>query len=86
MPVDELKIQPVLFPPSVEFVAFQVAPPVAVDLLIEQKETETVPLALDNVWLAAVTEPIVIRLPAVPDRLKLLNVLVVAAVNLKDAG
>ena len=56
------------------------------DLLIEQKETETVPLALDSVWLAAVTEPMVIRFPAVPDRLKLLNVLVVPAVNRIDAG
>ena len=37
-------------------------------------------------WLAAVTEPIVIRLPDVPDRLKLLNVLVVPAVNSTDAG
>jgi hypothetical protein len=80
------KLHPVLLPPSVEFVAFQVAPPVAVDLLIEQKETDTVPLALDNVWLAAVTEPMVIRFPAVPDKLKLVNVLVVAAVNRIDAG
>ena len=37
-------------------------------------------------WLAAVTEPMVIRLPAVPDKLKLLNVLVVPAVNRIDAG
>ena len=37
-------------------------------------------------WLAAVTEPMVIRFPAVPDKLKLLNVLVVPAVNRTDAG
>ena len=41
---------------------------------------------MDNVWLAAVTEPMVIRLPDVPDKLKLLNVLVVPAVNRIDAG
>ena len=46
----------------------------------------TVPLDLLNVCCAAVTEPMVIKLPAVPDRLKLLNVLVVAAVNNTDAG
>ena len=82
-----MKIHPELLPPSVEFApAYQPAPPVAVDLLIDRKSELTVPLALDKVWLAAVTEPIVIRLPDVPDRLKLLNVLVVPAVNKIDAG
>ena len=78
-----------MFPPFTlpfEVKDSQVAPPVAVDLLIEQKETETVPLALDSVWLAAVTEPMVTKLPAVPDKLKLVNVLVVPAVNKIDAG
>ena len=37
-------------------------------------------------WLAAVTEPMVIKFPAVPDKLKLVNVLVVPAVNNTDAG
>ena len=66
--------------------ASQSAPPGADDRLIEQNETETVPLVLDSVWLAAVTEPMVIKLPDVPDRLKFVNVLVVAAVNNTDAG
>ena len=82
-----MNIHPVLFPPSVEFApAYHPAPPVAVDLLIDKKSELTVPLALDNVWLAAVTEPIVIKFPDVPDKLKLLNVLVVPAVNRIDAG
>ena len=66
--------------------AYHPAPPVAVDLLIDRKSELTVPLALDKVWLAAVTEPMVIKLPDVPDRLKFVNVLVVAAVNSTDAG
>ena len=78
---------PELLPPSVEFApAYQLAPPVVVDLLIDRKSELTVPLALDKVWLAAVTEPMVTRFPAVPDKLKLLNVLVVPAVNRIDAG
>jgi hypothetical protein len=82
-----VNIHPELLPPSVEFApAFQVAPPVAVDLLIDKKSELTVPLAFDNVWLAAVTEPMVIKFPDVPDKLKLLNVLVVPAVNRIDAG
>jgi len=82
-----VKIHPELLPPSVEFApAYQPAPPVAVDLLIDRKSELTVPLALDNVWLAAVTEPMVIRFPDVPDRLKFVNVLVVPAVNRIDAG
>jgi hypothetical protein len=83
------KLHPVLLPPStLPFTvnASQVAPPVPFDLLIEQNETDTVPLALDSVWLAAVTEPMVIKFPAVPDKLKLLNVLVVPATNRIDAG
>jgi len=82
-----VKIHPELLPPSVEFApAYHPAPPVAVDLLIDRKSELTVPLALDNVWLAKVGEPIVIRFPAVPDKLKLVNVFVVPAVNKTDAG
>ena len=82
-----VKTHPELLPPSVEFApAYQPAPPVAVDLLIDRKSELTVPLALDKVWLAAVTEPIVIKFPAVPNKLKLVNVLVVPAVNKIDAG
>ena len=66
--------------------AYHPAPPVAVDLLMDRKSALTVPLALDSVWLAAVTEPMVIKFPDVPDKLKLLNVLVVPAVNKTDAG
>ena len=66
--------------------AYHPAPPVAVDLLIDKKSELTVPLALDKVWLAAVTEPMVIKFPDVPDRLKFVNVLVVPAVNRTDAG
>jgi len=69
------------FPP-----AYHPAPPAAVDLLIDKKSALTVPIALDSVWFAAVTEPIVIKFPDVPDKLKLLNVLVVPAVNKIDAG
>ena len=48
---------------------------------------DTVPLALDNVWLAAVEELIVIKLPDVPDSENPeRNVVVVAAVNNTDAG
>ena len=82
-----VKIHPELLPPSVEFApAYQPAPPVAVDLLIDRKSELTVPLAFDNVWLAAVTEPMVIKFPDVPERLKFVNVLVVPAVNKTDAG
>ena len=82
-----VNIHPELLPPSVELApAYHPAPPVAVDLLIDRKSELTVPLALDSVWLAAVTEPMVIRFPDVPERLKLVNVLVVAAVNSTDAG
>ena len=66
--------------------AYHPAPPVAVDLLIDKKSALTVPLALDSVWLAAVTEPMVIKFPDVPDKLKFVNVFVVAAVNKTDAG
>ena len=66
--------------------AYHAAPPVALDLLTDRKSALTVPLALDSVWLAAVTEPIVIKLPDVPDKLKLLNVLVVPVVNKTDVG
>ena len=82
-----VNIHPKLLTPLVELApAYQLAPPLAVDLLIDRKSELTVPLALDKVWLAAVTEPIVIKFPDVPDRLKFVNVLVVAAVNSTDAG
>ena len=82
-----VNIHPELLPPSVELApAYQLAPPVAVDLLIDRKSPLTVPLALDNVWLKAVSEPMVIRFPAVPDKLKFVNVLVVDALNNIDAG
>ena len=82
-----VNIHPELLPPFVELApAYHPAPPVAVDLLIDRKSALTVPLAFDKVWLAAVTEPMVIKLPAVPDKLKLVNVLVVPAVNKTDAG
>jgi hypothetical protein len=86
-PGGTVNIHPELLPPLVELApAYQLAPPVAVDLLIDRKSELTVPLAFDSVWLAAVTEPMVIKLPDVPERLKLVNVLVVAAVNRIDAG
>ena len=82
-----VNIHPELLPPSVELApAYHPAPPVAVDLLIDRKSELTVPLAFDSVWLAAVTEPMVIRFPDVPERLKFVNVLVVPAVNRIDAG
>jgi hypothetical protein len=83
------KIHPVLLPPftfPLSVSASHVAPPVALDLLIEQFETDTVPLDFDSVWFAAVADPIVIRFPAVPDKLKLENMLVVAAVKRTEAG
>ena len=87
MPGGAVNIHPELLLPSVEFApAYHPAPPVAVDRLTDKKSELTVPLALDRVWLAAVTEPMVIKFPAVPDKLKLLNVLVVPAVNKTVAG
>ena len=82
-----VKIHPELLPPSVEFApAYQPAPPVAVDLLIDKKSALTVPLALDNVWLAAVTEPMVKSLVVSPLAFQSENVLVVAAVNRIDVA
>ena len=82
-----MNIHPELLPPFVEFApAYHPAPPVAVDRLIDKKSALTVPLALDSVWLEVILEPIVIKFPAVPDKLKLVNVLVVPAVNRIDAG
>lgn len=85
-----VKSQPVLFPlftfPLLKKDC-QAAPPVALDRLIEQNETDTVPLALDSVWLAAVAEPMVIKFPDVPDRENPdKNVFVVPAVNKTVAG
>ena len=78
---------PELLPPSVEFApAYQPAPPVAVDLLIDRKSELTVPLALDKVWLAAVTEPMVRSLVVSPLAFQSVNVLVVAAVNKIDVA
>jgi hypothetical protein len=66
----------------VEFApAYHPAPPVAVDLLIDRKSALTVPLALDSVWLAAVTEPMVKSLVDSPLAFQSANVLVVPAVN-----
>ena len=82
-----VNIHPELLPPSVELApAFQVAPPVAVDLLIDRKSALTVPLALDSVWLAAVTEPMVKSLVDSPLAFQSANVLVVAAVNRIDVA
>ena len=82
-----MNIHPELLLPSVEFApAYHAAPPVAVDLLIDKKSALTVPLALDSVWLAAVTEPMVKSLADSPLAFQLVNVLVVAAVNKTDAG
>jgi hypothetical protein len=78
---------PELLPPFVLFApAFQTAPPVAVDLLIDRKSELTVPLALDNVWLAAVTEPIVRSLVDSPLAFQSAKVFVVPAVNKIDAA
>ena len=82
-----VNIHPVLLPPSVEFApAYHPAPPVAVDLLIDKKSALTVPLALDSVWLAAVTEPMVRSLVDSPLAFQSANVLVVAAVNRIDVA
>ncbi len=82
-----MKIHPELLPPSVEFApAYQPAPPVAVDLLIDKKSALTVPLAFDSVWLAAVTEPMVKSLVDSPLAFQSANVLVVAAVNKIDVA
>jgi hypothetical protein len=77
-----VNIHPELLPPFVELApAYQLAPPVAVDLLIDRKSELTVPLALDSVWLAAVTEPMVKSLVDSPPAFQSVNVLVVPAVN-----
>ena len=83
------KDHPVLFPPStfpLDVGALHVAPPVAVDLLIDRKSELTVPLAFDNVWLATVVEPMVRSLVDSPLAFQLVNVLVVAAVNRIDVA
>ena len=82
-----MKTHPKLLPPFVLFApAYQLAPPVAVDLLIDRKSELTVPLALDKVWLAAVTEPMVRSLVDSPLAFQSVNVLVVAAVNKIDVA
>ena len=82
-----VNIHPELLPPSVEFApAYHPVPPVAVDLLIDKKSALTVPLALDSVWLAAVTEPMVRSLVDSPLAFQSVNVLVVAAVNRIDVA
>lgn len=72
-----------LFPPSVEFApAYQVAPPVAVDLLTDKKFALTIPVDFDRVCDAAVTEPMVSTLPGdCPVAFQSVNVFVVPAVN-----
>ena len=82
-----MNIHPELLLPFVEFApAYHAAPPVAVDLLIDRKSALTVPLALDSVWLAAVTEPIVKSLVDSPLAFQLVKVLVVPAVNKIDVA
>ena len=44
------------------------------------------PVALDNVWVAAVTEAMVNTLPAAPLAFQFVNVLVVPAVNKIDVA
>ena len=81
-----VNIHPELFRASVELApAYHPAPPVAVDLLIDRKSELTVPLALDSVWLAAVTEPMVKSLVDSPLAFQLVKVFVVPAVNKIDA-
>ena len=80
---------PLLFKPSTHPLlvgALKVAPPVAVDRLMVQKFTVTVPTGTDIVCDAAVTLPIVIKLPETPDSIKFVTVVVVAAVKLTVAG
>ena len=66
--------------------AYHPAPPVAVDLLTDKKSALTVPLALDSVWLAAVTEPMVKSLVDSPLAFQSAKVFVVPAVNKIDAA
>lgn len=73
-----VKIHPVLLPASVEFApAYQVAPPVAIELLTDMKSTPTTPLVLDRVKvpLAPVRDK-VRRFPEVPDAVKFATVVV----------
>ena len=82
-----VNIHPELLPPFVELApAYHPAPPVAVDLLIDRKSELTVPLALDSVWLAAVTEPMVKSLVDSPLAFQSAKVFVVPAVNKIDAA
>ena len=77
IPGGAVNIHPELLPPSVELApAYHAAPPVAVDRLIDRKSALTVPLALDSVWLAAVTEPMVKSLVDSPLAFQLVKVLV----------
>jgi len=66
--------------------AYHPAPPVAVDLLMDKKSELTVPLDLDSVWLAAVTEPMVKSLVDSPLAFQSAKVLVVPAVNKIDVA
>lgn len=73
-------IQPVLPPPLVELApANQLAPPVAIELLIDRKLSDTVPVGLLSVWVAAVILVMVISFPAVPLTLNALVIVVVVA-------
>jgi hypothetical protein len=86
-----MNIHSVLFPSSMfplSVKAYHVAPPVAIESLILQNETSTVPEDLDSVNVeAGVTLPIVIKFPLVPFKSKsFVKVLVVPAVNNTDAG
>ena len=77
---------PALLAPFVDVAAIHPAPPVAVLRLIDIYCVLATPLLIDSVWLAVVAEVIVTKLPAFPDKLKYLKVVVVAAVNVTAAG
>lgn len=66
--------------------AYHVAPPVAIDLLIDRKFALTVPLALDNVWFAAVGAAMVKSLVDSPLAFQSVKVFVVPAVNKIDVA
>lgn len=73
---------PVLFPPSIEDVVFHVAPPVAAESFTLKNETDTVPLALDNVACIPAEELFIVRsLPEVPLAVNAATVVVVLAGN-----
>ena len=79
---DEIPFHPVLFPLSVESVAVHDAPPVAAESFKFRYDTDTAPLALDNVARIPEAVLFIVRsLPAVPLAVKLATVVVVLAGN-----